>query len=292
MDLSKNQVTSEKELEKHLKKRVGSMFGGASNEIMDLFGAGRMSIRKKQKANLFSQSLVRQIKPQIKSKAISNIGQIDTIVDQAISSKKNSFLKQQELEGSPTFTIRQHTKPVVREVEVKKSGARKAGAALGGGILLGPVGAIAGYALADSTKTETKLKNFNSDFTFNSSPVEIKNHKISVFDSKGKYSWSILFDNIHFINLFEDLQGFEVIKTDGTEYIFINENHSDIEFTNNLFYELENKFKEYIISNPKPLEDSKLDTVDQIKKLGELKESGLITVEEFESKKTELLKKV
>jgi Short C-terminal domain len=53
------------------------------------------------------------------------------------------------------------------------------------------------------------------------------------------------------------------------------------------------------LSVPKPLhpptgvqEDTAPDIPDQIRKLGELRDSGVLTAEEFEAKKTELLSRM
>ncbi|MCK9151059.1 hypothetical protein [Methanobacterium alcaliphilum] len=126
---------------------------------------------------------------------------------------------------------------------------KKAGSALGGGILLGPVGAIAGYALVKKEdKPKIKQKVVNNDHDFKRSYIEIHDYKIDV-KSKKTNTWPILFDNIHSISYSEDSNSFEVIRTDESCYHFVNETN-DSEFTEKLFDNLQTKFNAYIVKNP------------------------------------------
>lgn len=237
---------SEKELKKHLKKRVGSKIGGASKDIKVLFGAGRMSVRKKQKANLFSFQLINQIEIQIKNKSITSIDQMDRIIDNAIEIKRNQINDIKNMEGTPRFTVKRRSKPVVISVEThNKNNIKKAGAAVGGGILLGPVGAVAGYALAgNESDPQIKHKKVTNDFDFKHSYVEIYEHKI-IIKQKNKNPWPVLFDNIVSIEMLDNSQGFEVIKNDNTHFSFINEDVNATAYTENLFKKLLNNFEEY-----------------------------------------------
>lgn len=134
------------DLERHMKIRLGSTLAGASKEIKNVFGAkGMFSIKKKQKANLFSLSLRTNLNQDIQSGRITTIEEIDQIIDQAILTKKMYLSKTGEdfKMNSATFDV---VLPVLEKVS--HSGKTKAVATLGFGIV--------GWALASGSKSQYK----------------------------------------------------------------------------------------------------------------------------------------
>ena len=102
---------SEKDLENHVKTRLGSTLTGASKEVRDVFGAGMFSIKKKQKANLFSLSLRENIKQDIQSGYITNIDELDSIIDKALKDKEITYSRtgvefKEELINTAVFTAK------------------------------------------------------------------------------------------------------------------------------------------------------------------------------------------
>lgn len=294
---------NKKILTEHLKERVGDSFG-ASQEIRELFEAtGMLSLKKTHKANIFSINLRNQIKPKIKNGTIRNIKELDRVIDASLNPKKpdkRDEIIYKSLKGTISYTIERYGKKVGKTVKKHNHNWDKASKALAGGLLYGTSGAIAGAALAGEDKGPTyKRKVTNIDFTFPKSYIKILSDTIKIRPEKMK-SWSIFFYEIQSIRLLEESKSFElfeIIMKDNTQYIFKSD--SNLQYIPKKFEELQSSLDKYKSKSsttvkPKPLtsQKSQQDPINQIKKLGELRDSGLITNEEFESKKKELLNKI
>lgn len=86
-------VMNTNELENHVKTRLGSTLTGASKEVREVFGAGMFSVRSKQKANLFSLSLRKNIEQDINSGHIKSVDELDSIIDKALKEKEITYSK-------------------------------------------------------------------------------------------------------------------------------------------------------------------------------------------------------
>ncbi|WP_281774191.1 SHOCT domain-containing protein [Methanobacterium formicicum] len=278
--------TTKKNLKKYLKKRLGSDLGGASKEIRELFGASMMSVSKNQKANLFALRLRTEIKPQLDNGSITSIEQLDEIINEQFSTLR-------QVMQCPPLKIKIY-KPSTKAIVSAHRGTKKAGGALAGGLLLGPVGAIAGYALASGDGSTTKESIINNNKTFENARIAIYDNKLQIYNKMVCHEGTILFNDINSIDWNERGRVFR-LKTNGYGTIVISSKNTSL---NSLFDELMLKFNEFEpqISNketeaPKP-KLSNHDPFDTLKKLHELHVSGILTEEEYKSKKAQLLNQI
>lgn len=277
---------TKKDLKKHLNKRVGGELKGASKELREIFGVGHLSMFGKEKASKMALHLIWAIKPMIERKEITSIDQLDEIINEQFSTLR-------QVMQCPPLKIKIY-KPSTKATVSAHRGTKKAGGALAGGLLLGPVGAIAGYALASGDGSTTKESTINNNKTFENARIAIYDNKLQIYNKMVRHEGTILFNDINSIDWNERGRVFR-LKTNGYGTIVISSKNTSL---NSLFDELMLKFNEFEpqVSNketeaPKP-KLSNHDPFDTLKKLHELHVSGILTEEEYKSKKAQLLNQI
>lgn len=301
---------NQKELKKYTKKRLGGTFG-PSKEVKKFFTTG--SVFNRQKATTFAIITSDMVKKGIKSGEITTTDEIDQIIQDKYNIKQDLKNKKREeketllkkLESEAKYTVVNDPGPQIvthTKKPIDWSGFKRSTNVIGGAALLGPAGALMGAAISDNKKPEPKTvhKRVHATYTQKESIVEVFDDKLQFSNKKNSYP--ILFKNIDSMHLFIDQNKFEINKENKTKVSFKGESIR-INYTENLFNELESKFKEYKFKNQqtnpvhkskpeKEVSDIEEDPINQIKKLNKLKEAGIITNDEFEKKKQELLERI
>lgn len=315
--------TNEKLLKDYMKKQLGTQFR-PSKKVKDLFGVGRFPTFKKQYAGQFVFATSIKIKRGIESGEIITTTEIDQIIEDSYKSRqkheeaKNARARERKKikkahDEEPKYTVF-HDAGKFKTTYTKKpidwNGVKKASNVIGGGVLLGPVGALAGYALTDNKPPEPKTKTaiVHKKHTYKDCHVEILEDRLKF--SRKQSSWPVKFKEITSTVLIENKNRFEIKTDNGSILKFIGEKPWNVNYTKKLFNELESKFKDYQTTNkPQTLSEpaninmkkdlskptnsnTEKDPIEQIKKLNELKEAGLITDQEFKDKKKELLNRI
>lgn len=295
-----NTPMNKKMLKNYTKKRLGGTFG-PSKEVKKFFNAG--SVFNRHEATIFALITSDMVKDGIKSGEITTTDEIDQIIQDRYNKKQDIKNKKREENEKPTYTVVHYTGPMVQiytEKPIDWSGFKRTTNVIGGALLLGPAGALIGAALSDNKKPEpkTKTKVVHNTITPKECTILIDENKLRFINRKNK--WFIFFKDINSIILLKDHNKFEIKQNNGAKTTFYGEKPKKIEYTENLFNELESKFKDYQSKN-KPNSEPKLekevfnseeDPINQIKKLNELKEAGILTDEEFKTKKKELLERI
>ena len=141
-----------------------------------------------------------------------------------------------------TYKIIKRSQPTTVEVPTHNN-VKQAGAALGGGVLLGPVGAVAGYALAKGDGSPVKEKIVTNENVFKNSQVSISEDRIDV-SHDNKVSWSLYFDNVRSLDFYRKQNAFSVKTDDNVNFVFKSET-AGLHDTKMLFHSLENKLNTY-----------------------------------------------
>lgn len=203
---------TEKDLKTHLKKRVGSEFG-ASKELREIFGAGHFSMFGKKKASKMTLHLILKLKPMIKRREITSIRQLDEIIDE-------EFTTLHEVMGCPPLNIKIY-KPSSKVTVSAHRGTKKAGGALAGGLLLGPVGAIAGYGLASGDGSTTKERIISNDKHLKDAHMIVYEDRLRIYDKMARPGGTILFNGVNSI-VWEDMGRSFKITTNGYGTIVVS----------------------------------------------------------------------
>jgi len=218
--------STEKELRKHLKRRVGGEFTGASKELREIFGVGHLSFFGKEKASKMSLHLNWEIKLMIKRREITSIEQIDKIVDE-------KFATLRKVMKSPPLNIKIY-KPSSKVTVSAHRGVKKAGGALAGGLLLGPVGAIAGYGLASGDGSTTKEQIINNNQEFKEARLVVYPDCLKIYDRMARYQNTIPFSEVDSIGWNSPGRSFK-ITTNDNDSIVVSTNDTSLTY---LFDEL------------------------------------------------------
>lgn len=292
---------NEKNLIKHMKNRLGTNLR-PSKEVKSFFGAGSLPSFDRQRAAMFASTTSIGIKKGIKSGEIKTVDEIDNIIDNAYKKRKARMEKariDKEAESipKPTYKVIHFPKKIAKTYQktsdLKK--LRRAGNVIGGGILFGSVGALAGYALSDTPDTETKTKFIQKKYIQKDCIIRIHENKFDFTNKKA--NWHIFYEKISSMHLNKDKSQFEVFENNGSKLIFIGEKNTTSEYTEQIFDKIKSKFTEYNQNHPqkitKPIQNkSEEQPIELLKKLQELKESGIIDEIEFKEKKKELLQRI
>lgn len=329
-------MANKKVLTDHMEKRLGKKkhlgVFRSNKELIALFGNEGVGAR--HQAGLTRK----MIEKGIKSGELTSIDEIDQIIEnsskeyqeyreklnprnkkrvQDVREKEANDPKEEKkrIDEEPKFNVIYRppvgTKKTVTYRPTDWKGLKRTNNTIAGGILFGPVGAAAGYALSDKPK-EPKIKTkVVSDYGYKK-----KNCHVEIEEDKLKFSYTmgliknkthqfIRFNEIHSTDLRNSII-LDIELNDNSKFTFIQQGSSlhgippqYRGYTKDLFKELESKVKDYqsknkseiLESHPKNRSTEK-DPIDQIKKLNELKEVGIITNEEFEDKKRELLNRI
>jgi uncharacterized OB-fold protein len=295
-----NTPMNQKELKKYTKKRLGGTFG-PSKEVKKFFTTG--SVFNRQKATTFAIITSDMVKEGIKSGEIKTFKDIDNVIEHRVAKIEEEKQKLLKLESEPKYTVVHDPGPIVQTYTKKPidwSGAKRSSNIIGGAVLLGPAGALMGAAISDNKKPEpkTKTKVVHKTYTQKECNVLIHENKLRFVNRKNRSF--VFFKYINSMVLLKDYNKFEIKQNDGAKITFYGETPDKIEYTENIYNKLESKFKDYQSKNkpktvPKPDEivsGIEEDPINQIKKLNELKEAGIITNDEFETKKKELLERI
>lgn len=234
-------IVTKRDLKKHLKKRVGSDFRGASKEILDLFDVGLISLEKRKNADIFAATLRYQILPNIENRSIISIERLDEIIDEGIGVKKDVFNTINSFKGV-TYTIIRRRPPTVVDVTYQDDFTPLATAVIGNQ-LSGPAVAAFGYNMAKENSVQVKQEVIKNEHTYPKSYVQILDNKINVIHEKMD-TWFIPFEKIISFNFFEKQNAFQVETVDETIFVFKCETNRLFD-TRKLFYKLENKIMEY-----------------------------------------------
>jgi hypothetical protein len=242
-------------LKKHMKNRLGTDLR-PSDEVKSFFGAGSLPSFNRQKAAMFTTSTNIEIEKRIESGEIKTVEEIDHFIDGAFKKRKARIEKariDKEIESSkPVYKVIHYPKAIVKKYQKTSDfdKLRRTGNVIGGGFLLGPVGALAGYALSDPPKTETKTKVIKKKYTQKSCFIQIYENKFEY--SNKKATWSVLYEKISSMHLNKNINTFEVFENNGSKLVFLGGKNTNPEYTEQVFNEVKSRFKEYKIkTNPK-----------------------------------------
>ncbi|OEC84395.1 MULTISPECIES: SHOCT domain-containing protein [Methanobacterium] len=283
---------NEKLLKEYVKKRLGTNFR-PSKEIKEFVRANSNG----RSDSSFAVVIRSKIKRGMESGRINTIEEIDQIIDNSYKEYKERIEIKRRLNEEPTFRVVHEPHKDVKTVKpVDWSGVKRASNVVAGGVLLGPVGALAGYALSDNKSPESKL--VYKTYIQENCIIQVYANKLNYTNKKA--SWPLFFKKIVSIKLDKDHNKFEIMENSGSKLTFRGERPINKDYTKNIFDKIESNFNEYRSKNKsndvmesKPANlNSKRNPLDLIKKLHELKEDGLITNDEFEDKKRELLSRI
>jgi hypothetical protein len=230
----------------------------------------------------------------------------------------------ERMETEPTFTVFDdpgEQTVTYEEKGVDWSGIKRTGNIIGGTALFGPTGALLGASMSNKKdpKIKTKTKKVHNTQLRLKCLIDVRNNRIEIIKDEfiGLYlndAISHYFKYIADIKLFKEQNKFIVYKKNGWKVTCKLDDSTKSDFLEKIFNEIKTKFEEYNLKNEtieeennekevsiaqikklnelKEVSGSENDPIAQIKKLNELKEEGILTDEEFEKKKQELLERI
>lgn len=175
----------------------------------------------------------------------------------------------------------------VQETVGKSKRKGVVGRAVVGGILLGPLGAVAGATTAGSKQTATTTeKTVTTSSTVGRGNIILTNQRF-IFAENSEIVVSVPYTKMRITGFNGKIINVQYVgMLDGEHYEILDDKAKDME----LYYEGITKYKAITPNKPAPKTLSTQNSVaDELAKLAKLKQDGVLTQAEFNKKKAELL---